>query len=303
MGTAIGIIVSAVVTVLASHYYYHRSTNKSLGIYELLNSLVFSGIAPDVRKQLKFLFKDKEVNNLQQLVLLVANDGERAIRDVIEPLVLEILPPVQILDASLLHKHPDNLKISATISYSDKSTNLKIDFPLLSKREFFIVKLLLSGHVDAQKLVFRLLADDLPRTIQIKRLLPSDYRETSYKFKWSRAAVGLAVLIIPAWVLYSAKLLQHAYPMLFPYPWASFVISAKSLFLVIAGAAVVLLFATLGFMALGAAAFGEFPPPKRPRFPLPKELAVFPYGVFLLAPKPADKSGKEPPDAGTKPKP
>lgn len=47
MGTAIGIVVSAVVTVLASHYYFRRSTNKSLGIYELLNSLVFSGIAPD----------------------------------------------------------------------------------------------------------------------------------------------------------------------------------------------------------------------------------------------------------------
>ena len=129
MGTTIGIFVSAVVTVLASRYYFHRSTNKSLGVYELMNSLVFSGIAPDVRKQLKFLFKDKEVNNLQQLVLLVANDGERAIRDVIEPLVLEIPPQVQLLAASLLHKHPDDLKVSLTASYSDKSTNLKIDFP------------------------------------------------------------------------------------------------------------------------------------------------------------------------------
>jgi hypothetical protein len=304
VGTAIGIIVSAVVTVLASRYYFQRSTNKSLGVYELLNSLVFSGIAPDVRKQLKFLFKDKEVNDLQQLVLLVANDGERAIRDVIEPLELAIPPQVQLLDASIVHMHPKNLKLNATREhYTDKSTNLKIDFPLLNKREFFIVKLLLSGHVDAQKLVFRLLADDLPRTIQIKRLLPSDYRETSYKFKWNRAAVSLAVLIILAWVLYSATLLQHAYPMLFPYPWTSFVVSAKSLFLVITGVAVVLLFAALGFMALGATVFGEFPPPKRPRFPLPKELAVFPYGVFLLAPKPADKRGQEPPDAGAKPKP
>ena len=95
----------------------------------------------------------------------------------------------------------------------------------------------------------------------------------------------------PAW----ARIQTPRYPMLFPYPWASFVVSAKSLFLVIAGAAVVLLFVALGFMALGAAAFGEFPPPKRPRFPLPEELAVFPYGVFY-APKPADKSGKERPD-------
>ena len=46
MGTTIGIFVSAVVTVLASRYYFHRSTNKSLGVYELMNSLVFSGIAP-----------------------------------------------------------------------------------------------------------------------------------------------------------------------------------------------------------------------------------------------------------------
>jgi ABC-type branched-subunit amino acid transport system permease subunit len=44
VGTVIGVIVGAVVTVLASRYYFYRSTNKSLGVYQLLNSFVFTGI-------------------------------------------------------------------------------------------------------------------------------------------------------------------------------------------------------------------------------------------------------------------
>jgi hypothetical protein len=303
MGTAIGVVLGAVVTVLASRYYFRRSTNKSLRVYGLLNSFVFAGIAPDVRKQLKFVFEGRDVRELQQLVFLVANDGERAIRDVLEPLALTIPHEVELLDASIVHKHPGSLTLNLVIDlHSGKFTKITFDFPLLNKREFFVVKLLLSGHLNVQKLVFRLLADDLPRTLHVEQLPPSAYRETSYKFEWGLALVALGVWIIPAWVLYSARLLQRAYPMLFPYPWASFVVSARSLFLVVAGSGVVLLFAVLGFMMLGAATFGGDFPPQKKRFPLPKALgqAVFPYERFLLDPTRVDNSGGEPPDPGPK---
>jgi len=42
MGTLAGIIIGIVVTVLVSRYYFLRSVNKQLGIYMLLDSMVFA---------------------------------------------------------------------------------------------------------------------------------------------------------------------------------------------------------------------------------------------------------------------
>jgi hypothetical protein len=108
--TAVGVIVGALVTVLASRYYFRRSISKRLGLYGLLNSFVFDGIARDVRAQLQFRFQGREVNELQQVIFLVANDGERAIRDVIESLTLIVPADVEVLDASIVYRQPEGLK-------------------------------------------------------------------------------------------------------------------------------------------------------------------------------------------------
>jgi len=110
METALGVLVGALATILASRYYFLRSVNKSLGVYGLLDSLVFAGIEPEMRKQLHFQFREKDVQELQQLVFLVANDGERAISGVIEPLTLTIPPGTELLDASILHRQPEALQ-------------------------------------------------------------------------------------------------------------------------------------------------------------------------------------------------
>jgi hypothetical protein len=57
--TAIGVILSALATILASRYYFLRSIKKSLGVFRLLNSFVFEGIAPDMCKQLHFRSKTR----------------------------------------------------------------------------------------------------------------------------------------------------------------------------------------------------------------------------------------------------
>jgi hypothetical protein len=108
--TAVGVLIGALVTVFASRYYFRRSVSKRLGFYSLLNSLVFEGIAPDVRDQLQFRFQGREVKELQQVVFLVANDGERAIRDVIELPTILVPADVEILDASIVYRQPEGLK-------------------------------------------------------------------------------------------------------------------------------------------------------------------------------------------------
>ena len=107
--TFIGALIGIAATVVVSRYYYRRSLKKSLGIYTLLDSKVFSGIQPDVRAELHFVYRNRQVAELQQLMFLVANDGDRSISAPIEPLSLR-LQTVEVLDASIVHRHPDRLK-------------------------------------------------------------------------------------------------------------------------------------------------------------------------------------------------
>jgi hypothetical protein len=145
----------------------------SLGVYELLNTLIFAGIDPEVRKQLHFSFRDHKVQDLQQVHFLVANDGERAISSIIEPLTLVLPRGVKLLDGSILHRHPKALDVY--INTDERRNALEFRCPLLSKGEFFVVKLLLDGKIPRDQLQFRVLADDLPRTLKLQWLPPRQF--------------------------------------------------------------------------------------------------------------------------------
>lgn len=287
--TAIGVIVGALVTVLASRYYFRRSIRKRIGLYDLLNSFVFDGISDDVRRQLQFRFQGREVHELQQLVFLIANDGERAVRDVIEPLTLTVPIEVEVLDASIVHREPEALKAEVVATRGgQRGTSLALEFPLLNKGDFFVVKLLLSGRF--KPLHFSILCDDLPRQIPIEPLPPTSVSDRKYKFEWGAAIVGLGILLVPIWACYSAYLLHASFPKLF-HPFTTrpgaMLIDLYSLAFLICGGAIVLFFLVLGLVILGAAIFGgEFPPPRGPRFRLPKDLQAmvfpFPYRALRL---------------------
>ncbi len=289
MEATIGVILGALVTIFVSRYYFNRSTHKSLGIYGLLNSFVFSGIAPDVRKQLHFRFKEREVDEVQQLVFLVANDGQRGISNVIEPLRLMIPSDVVVLDATILHRHPESFQVEIRVAPQENTgTSVTFIFPLLNKGEFFVVKLLLSKGLSVDELHLGILANDIPRSIRIKELPLNALEDEGYKFEWGLAAAAGAVLVLSAWLGYTFYVLYTIRPELCPYPWSSFVVSGESLFLMIPGGLLLIFLSLLGVLMLGAAVFGgEFPPPRRPRFPLPKDIrnAVFPYRAFGVPPE------------------
>jgi hypothetical protein len=63
MGTVVGALIGIAATVAISRYYYRRSLRKSLGVYTLLDSRVFSGIHPDVRRELHFSYRIKTYAN------------------------------------------------------------------------------------------------------------------------------------------------------------------------------------------------------------------------------------------------
>jgi hypothetical protein len=277
METIVGVLIGIAATVLVSHYYFRRSTRKSLGVYELLDSLIFAGIDPLVRSQLHFSFRSKEVEELHQLMFVIANDGERPIATVIEPLTLVIPPGVELLDASILHREPDTLTAKIGIieanDIGQKAKSVSFEFPLLNRGDFFVIKLLLSGRLPSEDLSFRLLAEDLPRTIRMKPVPHHVLHDQPNRIQWGAVVAGGVILLVPTWLVYSLYLLRSSRPEIFPYPWASFVISIQSIGLLVPAAILFGFFSFLGLMFVVSAGFGgEFPPPRGPHFSLPREL-------------------------------
>ena len=260
------------VTLAVSRHYFRRTMRKSIGIYRLLDTRIFAGIDRAVREQLRFTYQDREVEDLLQLEFVIANDGERAISNVIEPLRLDLPQGVEVLDASVLHRHPENLNVSITTVDRERSTNsILFEFPLLNKGDFFLVKLLLSGELGRDDFLFEILADDLPRSLSTLELLPMATRveERKYTFGWEALFSGLVVAGIVAWIGWALSLLYDQRPELFPHPWASYPITIESVFLLVPAVVLIGVFGFLALFAIGISFFGGFPP-KGPRFPIPK---------------------------------
>jgi hypothetical protein len=251
-----------------------RSVSKRLGIYMLLDSLVFSGIDADVKGRLNFIFQDKPVEDLQQLIFLIANSGERAISNVIEPLAFTLPSSAEVLDISILHRSPADLATTIGQSRVDTGgTKVELISPLMNKGDFFVVKLLLSGRLETRGLRFSILADDIPRTLRPERLPPDAVMDKKYRVEWGLIAVSIFLLLVPVWSWCILKQVYKFQPGFLPYPWSTFVASLESVFVLIFGGIFLFLTTFTGLGMFLAALFnGQFPPRRGPRFPLPKEM-------------------------------
>ena len=155
------LLVGVLATILAGRYYFRRTVNKALTPYLQLFSSLFDGVDPSVRESLKIAYKGTAVTELLEVQYLVANTGERSIRDVIAPLSLVIPNGCTVLDASILHVSPEEREVK--IAQTEASVSFL--FPLLNAGEFFITKLLLKGRAKPKDFAFRITVDDLPPTV------------------------------------------------------------------------------------------------------------------------------------------
>jgi hypothetical protein len=223
MGVLVGIVVSAAITVAVSRYYFRRSLLKRLGAYVILSSAVFAGIDAEVRKQLRFTFKDKDVSKLQLLQIVLVNEGEHAIRDFIEPPTLVLPKGAEVLDASVIHREPSTLVAELRTRSTQENEEIIFDFALLNKREFFICKLLVSGSA-RMPLTARMQCDDLPRALELQYLSPFTATEGG-KSKSGDLLGLLGALVFSGFVFALGYLFYFVYsvrPDFFPYPWHSF---------------------------------------------------------------------------------
>jgi hypothetical protein len=269
--TLIGIVIGIIATVAVGHYYYRRSLNKHLSVYVVLSSRVFSGIDKTVREHLSFLFHGKQIYELQQVELIIANDGERPISDCIKPLRLMLPNSIAILDASILHKSSEGIEVAIEQGSSGVAGYfLQFNFPLLNKGDYFLVKLLLDGAIRVHDMCFHVTAEDLPRVIKPK-VLPFMATRPKRQIEWigvNSGAFFLAFTVIVAYLGFSYfELHKNA----FPWPWHTFAFSWPAtviLLLTMISSALCGLLGILLFIGMGFENFYR----KGAKFPLPDEL-------------------------------
>jgi hypothetical protein len=276
------IFIGVATTFFASRHYYRRSVDKELTPFIQMQSNVLSSIDKEVKSDLHIEYKGVKVENLQQVQFLIANTGERAIRDMIKPLSLHLPNDVEVMDASILYVSPEGREVSLEVSEKDYSVNF--NFSLLNKDDFFIFKLLLKGAPERKELKFSIVADDLPPTLKIQRLTYNQIEKEEKNKKGKSFEVGLfGASILVLVVALCLGILAHyinteAFPTIQSETWTW----ANSIpFLSIASFVGYVLSGMLGLisaMMMAASIFGDFEFPKSKKFKLPKEFATSVYG-------------------------
>ncbi|MCK4825794.1 hypothetical protein KA005_59145 [bacterium] len=209
MVSILSLLAGVLATVAIARYYFLRTvekSKKSLVPYVDFFSEVLVGIDPEVRKALSISYQNLEVEDLVEVQFLVANSGEKPIRDVIKPLALTIPDSSKIMNVVLLHISPEGRVVTLDV---DKKTNtVKFLFDLLNKDEFFVFKLLLNGKADIKEFKFTITVDDLPPVLKTKSL-PYDLVEIedadkSSDIEWGLLLAGLVFIILGVPVGYLA---------------------------------------------------------------------------------------------------
>lgn len=275
------VIVGVIASIWVSNHYFRRSKRKSLTPYVQFSTSVFRGVDPSVRDALKIEYKEVQINDLFEIQFLIANTGERPIRDIIRPLTLHVPEGSQILDASILYIHPKGREVSISV----KESNAIFDFALLNSDEFFIAKILLEGEPKEQDFKFSISVDDLPPTLK-QRFLPPDLVDTGEKREFE---IGLLIGGIVCLALGSslAGLIYAQWPTISALWRVEFLATLKENWLILVSAAIsavpALLLIVIGPM-LAIGAFTNFSFPKKRKFLVPSDYIRRPFRLYPYTP-------------------
>lgn len=273
----LSLIIGVAATLAVGHYYFRRTVSKELSVYLQSSAQLFRGVAHEVRQQLNIEYRGVPVEHLQEVQFLIANTGERAIRDVIKPLSSTLPGDCALLDAALVHVTPKEREIRLTTT----ERSLQIDFPLLNRDEFFVLRLLVRGRFKSEDLTFQITADDLPPALKpswsAPDLIKSDEKRSfEYSALIASAAFGVtgwacALLVYNTWVSLPQSSEGFLATLLHPSNVAAAALVACIPTLVFIVVAVMLFFGS----------FTDFSFPPRRRFVVPKDVLRFHRPLFV----------------------
>ncbi|CAK1849326.1 conserved membrane hypothetical protein [Vibrio crassostreae] len=277
----ISILIGVATTFIASRHYYRRSVDKELTPFVHMQSNVLSRIDKEVKSDLHIEYKGVKVENLQQVQFLIANTGERAIRDLIKPLTLNLPSNVEIMDASIIYVSPEGRDVF--LEASENGHSVKFEFPLLNKDELFIFKLLLKGAPKLNELEFTIVADDLPPNLDIQRLTYNQIEKEDKSKRGKSFELGLFLIsIVVLFLAFSMGILAHyinteSFPVIQYEGWGWINLIPFLSIASFVGYAFSGMLCLIGGMTMAGSIFGDFEFPKSKKFKLPKEFATTNY--------------------------
>jgi hypothetical protein len=277
--TALGALAGILATVLAARHYFRRTVNTQLAPYIHVASPVLAGIDPEVKQKLKISYGDVSIDDLTVVQVFIANVGQTAIKDPIEPLSVVIPHPASPLDARVLYVHPAGRDVSTTIdSLAERGARVLFCFQLLNPGEFFLAKLLLHGSIVATELTFRIVAEGLPPALSPVSLPYASLHRVSGWFGWMTIAVGTFSALVGLAFAHALLLLRAARPELFPIPWVGFQLTPLNLAAAILWLAGVV--AACGVAWHWIVDIGLRFAFRRPTFQIPEGLSTFEWNVM-----------------------
>jgi len=211
------LVVGGTISAFVTWFFFRKSVNKRLSAYIQFASPVLAGVDdPEVRKALEIRYRGTTIDDLLQLQFVVANEGQRAIRDLIEPLSLVLPKSAKLLEANILHTEPRGREVTIkSTELPDQKTRVEFHFKLLNKNEFFFVKMLINGELDHHNLRFHITVDDLPPTIRPKTQ-PFQRNQEEPTTGAGAILLGLLPLAVAIATVFGMMTLRNARPELFP---------------------------------------------------------------------------------------
>ena len=266
--TIVTTLIGIIVTILVSNVYYKKSFKKSLTPYIQFVSDPLEGIDSEVRRDLKIQYQDHEIENINEIQFLIANTGDKAIRDIIEPLSLRLPTKKQLLDATILYVNPEGRKVETEII--KEKNQVSFLFPLLNSGDFFITKLLVNGKSSQKDFNFTIISDELPPTLSAE-YIPYDSIITSKKeslkdrFVLSLSIAGVIVFLIGLSITKVIYDHLNTIPSFKKLGFVNFIMSLSiSNWSLLITTLPAILFLILGIMMIASSfTSGSFPPPKK----------------------------------------
>lgn len=290
IGLAIGgMIIGAIASFLASRHFFKKGVKEKLIVpYVQFTSKLFSEIDPELKNNLIVKYKGHKVENITQAQFLIANSGDVAIRDIIEPLKLTLPKENKIFSVNIIHIEPEGREVSFKIVETDTSNIVKFDIPLLNRGDFFVIKIVaqdtLPDQTEQEKsknsekdhlFKFSVTADDLPPKLEISHLPYSYYeKEEDDKYNWGAVGVAFFSGIITTFFLGTILALKSASKGLYLFSFKEFFSSSYFGFysICILGLAIISLLTLLLTVLAVIGAILELTPDEKPKFKVPSKL-------------------------------
>lgn len=146
MESIISFIFGGILTILVGWIFYRKSIKK-VSLTSTLDyfSKLFDNVDQEIKKDLRILYKENEIEHLYTVQFTIENNGNKPIRDLLEPLTLKIPEEFEIMDATISEIKPEGRKIN--LKQNLEKNKINIDFPLLNSKELFVLRILFKGDV------------------------------------------------------------------------------------------------------------------------------------------------------------